>query len=251
MSSLDLTSSFYQVALAEESKKYCAFMFEGKVYEFNVIPFGLKLNFVDDMLAISRNEEENLAHVNELLESLDKHNITFKKSEFFKKEVEFLEFTLTKEGIRPQSNKIDLIKSFPPPKNVKQLKRFMGEWGDSENKQFEKIKALLAQEVCLAYPNPTKPYYLPTDASNFALGATLSQMNDDNVECPITFISRTLKGAELAYNTTKKELLAAVWSLHKLNTYLRAAEIFIKTDHMLQFLCSSRDLPVKEFKGGS
>uniref|UniRef100_A0ABD2X093 RNA-directed DNA polymerase n=1 Tax=Trichogramma kaykai TaxID=54128 RepID=A0ABD2X093_9HYME len=293
MSSLDLTSSFYQVALAEDSKKYCAFMFEGKVYEFNVVPFGLKvsssalirgldtaitgmgnhlLNFVDDMLIISRNEEEHLAHVNELLESLDKHNITlkFKKSEFFKKEVEFLGFTLTKEGIRPQSNKIDLIKSFPPPKNVKQLKSFMGVinfyskfaqnhasllfpllklvkksvkwgWGDSENQQFEKIKALFAQEVCLAYPDPAKPYYLQTDASNFALGATLSQMNDDNVECPITFISRTLKGAELAYNTTEKELLAVVWSLHKLNTYLRAAEIFIKIDHhALIFMFKSR-----------
>ncbi|KAL7290929.1 hypothetical protein TKK_0015656 [Trichogramma kaykai] len=76
MSSLDLTSSFYQVMLAEDSKKYCSFMFEGKVYEFNVVPFGLKvsslalirgldtaitgmgnhlLNFVDDMLIISRN----------------------------------------------------------------------------------------------------------------------------------------------------------------------------------------------------
>uniref|UniRef100_A0ABD2X0U4 RNA-directed DNA polymerase n=1 Tax=Trichogramma kaykai TaxID=54128 RepID=A0ABD2X0U4_9HYME len=67
------------------------------------------------------------------------------------------------------------------------------------------------EEVCLAYPDPMKPYYLQTEASNFAnniLGVTLSQMNDDNVECPITFISRTLKGAELAYNTTEKELLA-------------------------------------------
>uniref|UniRef100_A0ABD2WIC4 RNA-directed DNA polymerase n=1 Tax=Trichogramma kaykai TaxID=54128 RepID=A0ABD2WIC4_9HYME len=292
VSSRDMTSSFYQVALTEE-KKYCAFMFEGKVYEFNVVPFGLKvtpsalirgldtvitgmgnhlLNFVDNMLIISRNEEEHLAHVNELLESLDKQNITlkFKKSEFFKKEVEFLGFTLTKEGIRPQSNKIDLIKSFPPPKNVKQLKSLMGVinfyskfaqnhasllfsllklvrksvkwgWGDSENKQFEKIKALFAQEVSLAYPDPTKPYYLQTDTSNFALGATLSQMNDDNEECPITFISRTFKGAELAYNTTEKELLAVVWSLHKLNTYLRAAEIFIKTDHhALIFMFKSR-----------
>ncbi|KAL7297212.1 hypothetical protein TKK_0009618 [Trichogramma kaykai] len=119
-----LTSSFYQIALAEESKKYCAFMFEGKVYEFNVVPFGLKisgsalirgldmvitgmdnhlLNFVDDMLIISRGEEEHLAHIKELLESLDKYNITlkFKKLEFFKRKVEFLGFTLTKEGIRP------------------------------------------------------------------------------------------------------------------------------------------------------
>ncbi|KAL7298857.1 hypothetical protein TKK_0007967 [Trichogramma kaykai] len=133
MSSLDLTSSFYQVALAEDSKKYCAFMFDGKVYEFNVVPFGLKvasaafirgldgvirgagshlLNFVDDMLIISNSEQEHLVLLDKLLKLLKENNITLKfvKSEFFKKEVEFLGFMLTKEGIRPQSNKVDLIK---------------------------------------------------------------------------------------------------------------------------------------------
>ena len=49
--------------------------------------------------------------------------------------------------------------------------------------------------------------------------------------------SRTLKGPELSYFTTKKELLAIVWALQKFRTYLQGAHIINRTDHMaLTFL---------------
>ena len=41
MTSLDLTSSFRQIPLKEESKQYTAFMHEGKIYKFEVCPFGM------------------------------------------------------------------------------------------------------------------------------------------------------------------------------------------------------------------
>ncbi|CAB0036930.1 unnamed protein product [Trichogramma brassicae] len=102
MSSLDLTSSFYQIPLTEDSKKYCAFLHEEKVYEFNVVPFGLKvssaglirglehalhgigdnvLNFVDDLLCISPNEADHIKCLDNLLGRLARCNLTlnFKK----------------------------------------------------------------------------------------------------------------------------------------------------------------------------
>ena len=60
----------------------------------------------------------------------------------------------------------------------------------------------------------------------------LSQLNDEGDEEVVIFISRTLKGAEIYYFTTEKEMLAVVWALHKLDTYLRGAVgITIRMNH--------------------
>ena len=149
MSSLDLTSSFWQIPLKEESKQYTAFMHEGKIYEFEVCPFGTKvstaalvrgldfvlrglgnnlINFVDDVLCISSNEKQHLIHLENFLSRIKEYNFTlsFKKSKFFVEEVDFLGFTLTTHGIMPQEGKIDLIKNYPTPRNERHLKRFLG-----------------------------------------------------------------------------------------------------------------------------
>lgn len=68
---------------------------------------------------------------------------------------------------------------------------------------------------------------LTTDASNFAIGAVLSQERH-----PITFISRTLSPTEQNYATNEKEILAIVWALQKLRNYLYGvANLTIYTDH--------------------
>ena len=108
MSSLDITSSFWQVPLHPESRQYTAFQHRGRSYEFNIVPFGLKtstaalvrgldqaiqgigehvISFVDDTLVISESAEEHFKHLEELLSRLEKCNLTLNlnKSHFFKK----------------------------------------------------------------------------------------------------------------------------------------------------------------------
>ena len=82
---------------------------------------------------------------------------------------------------------------------------------------------------------------MQTDASDVALGAVLFQLDEDGNPCPIIYASRTLKGAELAYYTTEKELLAIVWALQEFRSYIMGGQIIIRTDHKaLTFLKTCR-----------
>ena len=104
-------------------------------------------------------------------------------------------------------------------------------WNGDSERTFQEIKALFCRSVLLKYPDIEKPFYLPTDASDLALGAVLFQLDKDGNPYPIVYASRTLKGAELAYYTTEKELLAIVWALQKFRSYVMGGKVVIRTDH--------------------
>lgn len=73
---------------------------------------------------------------------------------------------------------------------------------------FEK---LLTESPILACPDFSKQFIVTTDASDFALGAVLSQANNGK-EHPICYASRTLNDHVTNYLTIEKELLAIVWA---------------------------------------
>jgi len=95
-------------------------------------------------------------------------------------------------------------------------------------KAFEQLKnALISDEVILHYPDFNKEFTLTTDASDYAIGAVLSQANQ-----PIAFISRTLSKTEESYETARKEMLAIFWAVKSFNGYLYGgSKVKIYTDH--------------------
>ena len=145
MSTLELVMSFLEIPLSPESSNYTAFLFEGKCYEFCVTPFGLKtsttalvrgldlvlrgignfvLNFIDDLLCISKDINQHLEHLGMLFQGLEEQKLTvnFEKSIFFRQEGKFLGFILTPQGIILDPEKINALKQFPRPKNAKDLR---------------------------------------------------------------------------------------------------------------------------------
>ena len=106
------------------------------------------ISFVDDTLITSESTTQHLEHLEELLARLERNNLTFNlsKSNFFEKETRFLGFILTTEGIKPDPEKIQGIMEFPPPKNVKQLRGFLGLinfYSKFSSKHAEETKPLL------------------------------------------------------------------------------------------------------------
>jgi len=98
----------------------------------------------------------------------------------------------------------------------------------TQRNPFDHLRNILASEdVILTYPDFKLPFDLTTDNSASGIGAVLSQNKR-----PITMISRTLKDCELNYATNERELLAIVWAIGKLQSYLYGTkEVRIFTDH--------------------
>ena len=128
--------------------------------------------------------------------------LNFEKIEFFRQETRFLGHILTIDGIRRDPDKVEAIKNFPTPKNVKTLKDFLGltqfcakfttelaqesslllelekkglkwHWETKHETAFARVKALFAAEALLHHPRRDRPYHLISDASTMALGALL------------------------------------------------------------------------------
>lgn len=200
------------------------------------------------------------------------HNLKVQldKSEFLQKHVNFLGHELTDQGLNPNKDKIKAVLNFPIPQTQKDIKAFLGLVGYYRKfiKDFAKLtkpltaclkknakvehtnefldavdkcKQILTNAPILQYPDFDKPFILTTDASDFALGAVLSQGNVGS-DKPVAYASRTLSDTEIRYSTIEKELLGIVWAIKYFRPYLYGRKFTIYTDHRpLTWLMSLKD----------
>jgi hypothetical protein len=81
-------------------------------------------------------------------------------------------------------------------------------WESIHQQAFDNIKAIIAKEVVLAYPDFTKPFVIYSDASTMQLGSVITQGNR-----LLAFFSRNFSVMQTKYSVTKIELLAIVETL--------------------------------------
>lgn len=218
--------------------------------------------YLDDVIVFGRCLKSHLMNLEKVLERLENANLKIQldKCEFLKRNCEFLGHTITPEGIKPNSDKIKEIENWKLPTSEKQIKQFLGLLGyyrkfirdyakltkpmtkylkkeiDFNNNDpqfieaFEKCKKILIADPILRYPDFSKRFILTTDASNYALGAVLSQIHETK-DHPVAFASRTLNKHEINYSTTEKEALAIIWAVEKFKPYLYGNKFTLITDH--------------------
>jgi len=91
------------------------------------------------------------------------------------------------------------------------VKKMPWKWDSIHQVAFDCVKATIAKEVVLAYPDFSKPFEIYIDASTLQLGAVITQDNR-----PIAFLSRKLSETQTRYTVTEIELLAIVETLKRI-----------------------------------
>ena len=104
------------------------------------------------------------------------------------------------------------------------------EWFKKAQKAFDMLKEKLTTTSVLLLPDSTKPFVITTDASDYAIGAVLSQIQGKS-EQPVAYESRKLSPAEQNYAVHEKELLAIVHAIRTWQMYLEGQYFTVVTDY--------------------
>lgn len=230
------------------------------------------LVYLDDILVYSRTKEEHLRHVREILMKFREVNFKAKESKctFFSQELKFLGHVVNAEGIHMDDEKVSAVQNWPTPKNVKETRQFLGlagyyrrfvkdfskiarplhqyvaknsTWGEEQTAAFERIKScLIANPVIIPFDG-SKTVRVTTDASYFAIGATLELLSEDGkVSGVVAFYSKTLVNEQLKWATRTKEFFAVKSAVLHWRHYLLGRQFELCTDHKsLQTVLNSTD----------
>lgn len=217
--------------------------------------------YIDDIVVFSPSVSTHLQQLQKIFASLKKAGLSLnmKKCNFIKPSLTFLGHVISAEGIKTDPEKISAVQTFPVPTSVKEVQRFLGfagwyhrfiknfsekaaplhalkkkdvtwNWSDKCQQAFETIKNDLITAPVLISPDFNRAFKVQTDASEYGLGAVLTQ-EEDGQERVVAYASRLLKGAEKAYSTSEKECLAVVWAIEKWRHYLEGNPFEVVTDH--------------------
>ncbi|KAL5515900.1 hypothetical protein EMCRGX_G001145 [Ephydatia muelleri] len=104
-------------------------------------------------------------------------------------------------------------------------------WSSGCAEAFEALKRHLCTSPVLKCPNFERPFVLQTDASDWGVGAVLSQKDDDDNEHPVAYFSKKLLPRERRYSTIEKECLAIKLATHAFRVYLLGKPFTVQTDH--------------------
>ena len=121
-------------------------------------------------------------------------------------------------------------------------------WGDQQQQSFDQSKEMLTPSALLVHYDPTKTLVLSCDASQYGVGAVLSQVCD-GAEKPVAYASRTLTIAERNYSQLEKEGLALIFGVKKFHNYLFGRTFTLCTDHkpLQSLLNESKPIPCMAF----
>ncbi|XP_037295944.1 uncharacterized protein LOC115444529 isoform X1 [Manduca sexta] len=281
--SLDLAQGYHQIPLRGDSTKFTAFITPDGQWEYTRVPFGLAnapavfqrtiykllgslryeevLTFMDDLLIPCLDVNMGLKTLEKVLQLMRQANLklNLRKCAFLKSEVNYLGYVVTPDGIRPGERKLDAVNNFPTPKNVHQVRQFIGlcsyfrkfiknfaiiarsltkltkknaswMWEREQKDAFSELKSLLVNKPVLALYNIAHETEIHTDASKMGIAGILLQKQTDKEFKPVYYFSRVTTKEEMNYHSYELETLAVVESLKRFRIYITGIHFKVVTD---------------------
>ena len=288
---LDLESGYWQIEMDEDSQEKTAFVSSLGLFEFKVMAFGLCnapatfqkmmdtmldglkrkicLVYIDDVIVYGKTLGECVHNLEVVMKRIAGYGLKLKprKCKLFRHEVEYLGRVVTREGVKADPTKIQVIKDWIIPQTVKDVRSFLGfasyyrdfqpnfalivyplnellknntsrsqggnkvKWTDECQYAFNRVKEMLTSAPVLGYPMPDGRYQLDTDASGYAMAGILSQIQQ-GTEVVLSYASNGFNLSQKNYCTTKRELLAVVTYMQKFRHFLEGhSNYVVRTDH--------------------
>ena len=231
---MDLSQAYQQVLLKEEARKCVVVNTPKGLYQYNRLPYGISsapgifrctmesllqgiphvVVYFDDILITGQTQEDHLAHLWDVLKWLQDAGLHLKKEKccFMAKSVQYLGHIIDAEGLHPITDKIEAVQQAPPPRNVSELKSYLGllvyygkfipqlatklappyallrsstpwKWTAKEATVFKESKQLLLSSQVFVHFDSTQELVLSCDASPYGIleqsshTATVTELN--------------------------------------------------------------------------
>lgn len=282
----DLQSGFHQLSVIPEHRERTAFGCFYGLFEYLRMPMGLCgapqtfqlamerlrkelsaafLIYLDDIILGSLDEDTHLRDLDEFFRAIVKNGMKLRldKCVFGRKEVKYLGFLISGEGIRPDPKNVTAVAQFKAPKTLTELRSLIGalsyfrkfikdfaediaplndltskegtvetHWTNSHQQSMDKLIQKLISAPVLAAPVFGRPFVIETDASSIAIGACLLQEDKEQALRPVCYASRKLQKGEKKFSTMELEALAVVFAVAQFRPYIEGnGTTVVRTDN--------------------
>lgn len=228
--------------------------------------------YLDDAIICTPTFEKHIEVLQEVLKRLTAAGLTLnrEKCHFCKSELRYLGYMVGASGLMVDPEKVAAIVKIPSPRSVSEVRRLIGvaswyrrfvpnfstlvaplcqllkknqkfTWTTDCENSFMTLKNQLISAPILTCPDFTRPFFVQTDASDFGIGAVLSQVHDDG-EKVISYLSRSLTTNERKFSTVEKECLSVLYAIERFRPYIEGSKFTVITDnYSLKWLNSIKD----------
>lgn len=232
------------------------------------------LIFIDDVMVFGADHKEHDLRLEKVRQRLLERNVALNEGKcvYGVTEMKFLGHVLSADGIKPDTDKLESIRSFREPKSGEEVRSFLGlvnyvgkfipdlatltyplrqltkqghyfVWGCAQQAAFARLKNHMICPTTLGYYDVDDRTQLVADASPVGLGAVLMQINGQGPRI-IAYASKSLSDVEKRYAQIEKEALALVWAVERFHFYLYGRSFELITDHKpLEAIFSPKSKP--------
>lgn len=288
-SKLDLSHAYQQVRLEEASQQYVTVNTHKGLFRHKRLPFGISsapaifqrlmenlLQGIPDIIVTVKTDEEHLHNLGEVLSRLEKAGMKLKKEKcvYMVQEIEYLGHKINSEGLQPSDSKVAAIAEASPPKNVSELKSFLGMvnyyrrflpnlattlaplyrllrkytqwcWSDEQQQAFSEVKKFLQSPNLLVHFDGDKPIVLACDASPYGVSADVASHGRWHRQTDRVCLESSSTSREMLL-TPGQEVLVIVFGVKHFHQYIYGRPFVILLDHkpLMHILNESKATPV-------